>query len=333
LAASRQRAGHLVINRLVGNLGPSRAEGLLLESRRAVDVPSLPNRAGRSQRAKTGRSIESHLRPSRRPDAVRLQSRMRIWDQRSRSSCILSRLWIPRAPSGRPGQTPIVRCRGAQRPADRVRRGPSAARAAWRGLLPPAAASRGRADHDQAASPAERADVRTARALDAVGRAAVRIPGRALESGHLKAGTQDAGRAVRALQPSGLSGATRVAERLRAGHHDRSLRELKALRDLKALRGSVRAAKTHGPCARAARDGSPSQILPGSPRPVAVIDPDPGRAGSRSPANPEVLVQNAAGQGLEQHGRVEGAPAASAARSGERSPQRACEIQIVDTHG
>jgi hypothetical protein len=250
-------------------------------------------------------------------------------------------LWIPHAPSGRTGQAPIVLGRGAQRPADRVRPGPSAPRVAWRGLLPPAAASRGRVDQGQAASQAERAAVLTARALDAVGRGPVRVPGRALESGLLKIGTQVADRAVQALPPSGHSGAMRAAERLRAGHHDRSLRERKALRDRKAPGGSVRAAMTHGPRAGVARDGSPSQTLPGNPNLAAVIDqspnqgpsPDPGRVGFRSPANPAVLVQSATGRGPEQRGRGEGTPAASAARSGERSPQPTCETQTVDTHG
>jgi hypothetical protein len=337
LAPSRQRAGPSVLNRLVGILGPSRANGLLLENRRAVDAASPPNRAGRSQRAKTGGRIGSRLRRGRKRHAVRLPTRMRISDQRGRTSCILSRFPILRARNGLPGQAPIVPRRGAQGPVDRVRRGPSAVRAGWRGLLPPAAASRGRAGRGQAANQAERADARTARAQDAVGRAAVPIPGRALGSGHLTARRRDAGRAVRALLPSALSGAMRAAERLRAGLHDRSLRALKALSDPQARRGPVRAAKIRDPGARAARDGSPSQTLPGSPALAAVIapglSPGPSRAGSRSPAKPAVPVQNAADQDPEERGRGEGTPAASAASSGEKFPLPVCEIQIVDTHG
>jgi hypothetical protein len=226
---SREWAGPSVLNRLAGILGPSRADGRLLENRRAADASPPQNRAGRSQGAKTGGRIGSRLRRGRKPRAVRLRTRIRISSQRSRSSCILSRFPILRARNGLPGQAPLVPRRGALGPADRVRRGPSAVRADWRDLIPPAAASRGRAGLGQAVNQAKRGDAPTARAQDAVGRTAVPAPGRATGSGHLTARRRDAGRAGRALLPSALSGATRKAEGLRAGLHDRSLRARKAL--------------------------------------------------------------------------------------------------------
>jgi hypothetical protein len=189
-----------------------------------------------------------------------------------------------------------------------ARRGHFAARAGWRGLLPPAAASRGQAGRGPAASQAAQADEAMAPERAAAGRARVRMGGRALaESDRLRA------RAALAVRRSGLM--CRVA---------------------RAPRDSVRAARVRGRSGEPAQVGSPSlasikRAQEASPRPGIDPDPNPGprRAVSRSRDTGESRPGRA--RSVRVRGRVARSREADGLSCGGRFPRPACGTRSPGT--
>jgi hypothetical protein len=263
-------------------------QGLGAASRLAIDRPrgavSRPSRGGRSRNTRNGRSIIGRLRPGLRLLADLHRNRWRILVRGSRSSCTLSQCRIlgARSERGRSGLGRSVAARAVRRldgrgrfgrerggqvqiPVEQIQgiralRGLSAARVDWLGPSLPAAASRGRAERDRAASRATQAGDPMARELVAAVLAHPRGPALA-ENGHSTA------KVVRAVRQSG-----------------------RTRRGVKALRVPDRAAKARGQSAEPARGGSPNRALTERARAVKVrrgTVPGPRRAGSRSRATRE----------------------------------------------
>lgn len=274
------------------HLGPSRAEAgreanlLAVDQLQAADF--RPSRPGRSRNTRNGRSIIGRLQPGRKRHGDLRRSRLKTSVRGSRPGCTLSRCRISGVQNGqglnaraRPDPPPVLlvpvrlvrpldglagfaRVEIKQAQDVRALFGHSAARAAWRGPLPPAAASRGPAGHGPAASPAKRAGAAMAPVQDAAVRAPVRMRGPAsVGNGRLRS------RAAPAVRPSGL---TRRVERL--------------------LKVSVPAARARARSAERARVGSPSRASIERAREIKerrAIDPDtdlrPKRADSRNPGS------------------------------------------------